>query len=264
MGDGPNWDHRALLVADNIHVLGDMNSESVDCIATDPPFNARRLFNAPLGSRAARQRLDDRWRRDEVTDQWHDLLGTIRPSRKQSIVLPAGSTPWHRLLHAAQETAPDRLEQVHSGMLAPHPASFPCSLTCPLLNLRNSAIIARVDHRRTAPGNVLFRQSGAFHDNKGLADRAPDSNDLERERGILATRVRRQHSAKAWSGSATSAVRMSAAASWRGATATGSSGCTCWRARLCAPGIVRASMSTRLTWRSPAEATPERRSSVEG
>lgn len=62
-----------------------MNSESVDCIATDPPFNAKRLFNAPLGSRAAKQRFDDRWRWDEVTDEWHDLIATDHPAIKEII-----------------------------------------------------------------------------------------------------------------------------------------------------------------------------------
>ena len=62
----PNWNNRTLFVADNVRVLRGMNSESVDCIATDPPFNKKRIFNAPLGSKQAKQRFDDRWRWDEV------------------------------------------------------------------------------------------------------------------------------------------------------------------------------------------------------
>ncbi|MYE01944.1 MAG: hypothetical protein F4Y03_11840 [Alphaproteobacteria bacterium] len=80
-----NWDDRTLFIADNIHVLRGMNSESVDCIATDPPFNAKRLFNAPLGSKAAGQRFDDRWRWDEVTDEWQDLIATDHPAIKEII-----------------------------------------------------------------------------------------------------------------------------------------------------------------------------------
>ena len=81
----PNWDHRTLFVADNIRILRGMNSESVDCIATDPPFNKKRIFNAPLGSRKAEQRFDDRWRWDEVTDEWQDLLATDHPAIKEII-----------------------------------------------------------------------------------------------------------------------------------------------------------------------------------
>src|SRR5436853_922195 len=52
------------------------------------------------------------------------------------------------------------------------------------MNLRNIAIIAHVDHGKTALIDVLLRQSGAFRDNQRVAERAMDSNDLERERGI--------------------------------------------------------------------------------
>ncbi len=62
-----------------------MNSETVDCIATDPPFNAKRVFNAPLGSKSAGQRFDDRWRWDEVTDEWQDLIATDHPAIKEII-----------------------------------------------------------------------------------------------------------------------------------------------------------------------------------
>ena len=81
----PNWNNRTLFVADNIRILRGMNSESVDCIATDPPFNKKRIFNAPLGSRQAKQRFDDRWRWDEVTDEWQDLIATDHPAIKEII-----------------------------------------------------------------------------------------------------------------------------------------------------------------------------------
>ena len=57
----------------------------MDCIATDPPFNAKRVFNAPLGSRSAAQRFDDRWRWDEVTDEWQDLIASDHPAIKEII-----------------------------------------------------------------------------------------------------------------------------------------------------------------------------------
>ena len=53
----PNWNNRTLFVADNIRILRGMNSKSVDCIATDPPFNKKRIFNGPLGSRRPRSAL---------------------------------------------------------------------------------------------------------------------------------------------------------------------------------------------------------------
>ena len=52
------------------------------------------------------------------------------------------------------------------------------------MQLRNIAIIAHVDNGKTTLVDALLQQSGTFHKNQAITDRAMDSNDLERERGI--------------------------------------------------------------------------------
>lgn len=53
-----------------------------------------------------------------------------------------------------------------------------------ITRMRNVAIVAHVDHGKTSLVDQLLRQSGLFRDNEQMTERAMDSNDLERERGI--------------------------------------------------------------------------------
>src|ERR1700755_165279 len=52
------------------------------------------------------------------------------------------------------------------------------------MNLRNVALTAHVAHAKTPLVDQLFRQSGTFRENQRVEERAMDSNDLEKERGI--------------------------------------------------------------------------------
>lgn len=70
-----NYANRTLYHADNLPILRGMNSETVDLIATDPPFNKNRDFHATPDSLAAGARFEDRWAWDrDVQPEWLDAI----------------------------------------------------------------------------------------------------------------------------------------------------------------------------------------------
>lgn len=49
----PNWKNKTIWTGDNLEIMRGMNSESVDLIYLDPPFNSKADYAAPIGSKAA-------------------------------------------------------------------------------------------------------------------------------------------------------------------------------------------------------------------
>ena len=86
----PNWANRTLFHGDNLAFMRAMNSESVDLIATDPPFNKGRDFHATPDSLAAGAKFQDRWSWerdvhqewiDQITDDYPRLMEAIESAR---------------------------------------------------------------------------------------------------------------------------------------------------------------------------------------
>ena len=75
----PNWKNRTIFTGDNLHVLRGMNSDSVDLIYLDPPFNSKKDYAAPIGSKAAGAAFKDTWTLSDVDMAWHDQLRHDNP-----------------------------------------------------------------------------------------------------------------------------------------------------------------------------------------
>jgi DNA modification methylase len=63
-----------LFTNDNLFVLYGMNSEIVDLIYLDPPFNSKRMYSAPIGTKAAGASFKDMWTWEDVNDAYLDKL----------------------------------------------------------------------------------------------------------------------------------------------------------------------------------------------
>ena len=79
MGE-PNWANRTIFTGDNLDVMRGMNSESVDLIYLDPPFNSNRNYSAPVGSEAAGAAFKDAWTMDDVKAAEHGEVADRNPA----------------------------------------------------------------------------------------------------------------------------------------------------------------------------------------
>ena len=82
----PNWKNRTLFHGDNLKFLRGMNSETVDLIATDPPFNKGKDFHATPDSLASGAKFQDRWSWEkDVHEEWVDQLSDDYPVLLEAI-----------------------------------------------------------------------------------------------------------------------------------------------------------------------------------
>ena len=75
-----NWRNRTLWTGDNLDVMRGMNSESVDLIYLDPPFNSNTDYSAPIGSEAAGAAFKDTWTLSDVDEAWYGEIADRQPA----------------------------------------------------------------------------------------------------------------------------------------------------------------------------------------
>lgn len=87
----PNWRNQTVWTGDNLPIMRGMNSESVDLIYLDPPFNSNQDYAAPIGSAAAGAEFKDTWTLGDVDAEWINLIEGKSPALHR--VLLAAITP---------------------------------------------------------------------------------------------------------------------------------------------------------------------------
>ena len=80
-----NVKNRTIFCNDNLYILRGIDTESVDLIYLDPPFNSNRNYSAPIGSEAAGAAFKDTWSLSDVDNAWHGELADREPALYQAI-----------------------------------------------------------------------------------------------------------------------------------------------------------------------------------
>ena len=80
-----NVNNRTIFCNDNLHILRGLDSNSIDLIYLDPPFNSNRNYSAPIGSEAAGAAFKDTWTLSDVDNAWHGEIADREPALYQAI-----------------------------------------------------------------------------------------------------------------------------------------------------------------------------------
>lgn len=91
-----NVENRTLFIADNLDIMRGIDSDCIDLIYLDPPFNTKKQYKAPIGSPAEGASFKDIWTDEDVRDGWYSEIAEDYPQIHQ-IILAAEHTYDHSI-----------------------------------------------------------------------------------------------------------------------------------------------------------------------
>ena len=80
-----NVNPKTIFTGDNLPIMRGMNSDTIDLIYLDPPFNSNVNYAAPIGSEAAGAEFKDTWTLSDINITWLDLIETKYPTLNRVI-----------------------------------------------------------------------------------------------------------------------------------------------------------------------------------
>ena len=163
----PNWENQTIWTGDNLDIMRGMNSESVDLIYLDPPFNTNANYAAPIGSKAAGAEFKDIWTLEDIDIAWLDLIESKHSQLNRVIQAAMTDSDKSYLIYMAIRLLEmKRLLKPEGGGIYLH-----CDPTMShYLKLVMDAIFGRKDFRNeivwcyTGPGSPKMRQFNRKHD----------------------------------------------------------------------------------------------------
>ena len=158
-----------LYTNDNLYVLSGLNSESIDLIYLDPPFNSKRSYSAPVGSKAAGASFKDMWTWQDVDEHYLDALADQFPVLARYI---ANSGEIHgKPMKAYLTYMSQRMIEMHRILKETGSLYLHCDPTAShYLRLLLDSIFGKQGFRNeiiwcyTGPGSPKMRQFNRKHD----------------------------------------------------------------------------------------------------
>ena len=156
---------KTIFTGDNLPIMRGINSESVDLIYLDPPFNSKANYAAPIGSKAAGAEFKDTWTLDDVDNAWIDLIETKYPALNRVIYAAMTNSDKSYLIYMAARLLEMKRILKDTGSIYLH-----CDPTMShYLKLIMDAVFGKVNFRNEIvwhyqTGGVSRRWFGRKHD----------------------------------------------------------------------------------------------------
>ena len=139
----PNWANQTIWTGDNLPIMRGMNSESVDLIYLDPPFNSKINYAAPIGSKAAGAAFKDTWSLSDVDVEWINLIEEKQPKLRRILLAAQSDSDKSYLIYMAA-----RLLEIHRILKSTGSIYLHCDPTMShYLKLMIDAIFGRLKFR---------------------------------------------------------------------------------------------------------------------
>jgi len=161
-----NWSNKTIWTGDNLPIMRGMNSDSIDLIYLDPPFNSNVNYAAPIGSKAAGAEFKDTWNLTDIDIAWLDLIETKYPKLNRVIQSTMTDNDKSYLIYMSVRLLEMKRLLKSTGSIYLH-----CDPTMShYLKLVMDAIFGRKNFRNeivwgyTGPGSPKMRQFNRKHD----------------------------------------------------------------------------------------------------
>ena len=151
-----NVNPKTIFTGDNLPIMRGMNSESVDLIYLDPPFNSNANYAAPIGSEAAGAEFKDTWTLRDVDAAWLDLIETKYPALNRVIHAAMSNSDKSYLIYMAV-----RLLEMHRILKATGSIYLHCD---PAMSHYLKLVMDSILGKKSFRNEVVWQRTSAHND----------------------------------------------------------------------------------------------------
>ena len=155
-----NFKDRTLWTGDNLPILRGLNSESVDLIYLDPPFNSKANYAAPIGSKAAGAEFKDTWTLTDINVEWVNLIETKHPALYRVVLAAMTDSDKSYLIYMATRLLEIRRILKPKGSIYLH-----CD---PTMSHYLKLVMDAVFGKREFRNEIIWKRNSSHNDSKAF------------------------------------------------------------------------------------------------